>query len=55
MEDLVVRRCIEEDNRRSDKKGAHTSIQLKENFVELGQGSKTKKNNIGKDSKLGPK
>ena len=25
MEDLVVRLCIEEDNKGSDKKGAHTS------------------------------
>ena len=33
MEDLVVRLCIEEDNRRSDKKGAHTSPEVKANFV----------------------
>ena len=55
MEDLVVRLHIKEDNRWYDKKGAHTSIEVKANFVELGQGSKTKKHNKGKSSKLGPK
>ena len=50
MEDLVVRLRIEEDN-----KGSHTSTEVKANFVELGQGSKTKKHNKGKGSKLGPK
>ena len=55
IEDLVVRLRFEEDNRGSDKKGAHTSIEVKANFVELGQGSKTKKHNKGKGSKLGPK
>ena len=55
MEDLVVRLRIEEDNRGSDKKGAHTSTKVKANFVELGQGSKTKKHNKGKGYKLGPK
>ena len=42
MEDLVVRLHIEEDNRRSDKKGAHTSPEVKVNFVEHGQSSKKK-------------
>ena len=36
MENLVVRLCIEEDNRGSDKKMAHTSTKVKANFVELG-------------------
>ena len=36
MEDLVVRLCIEEDNRWCDKKGAHTSTKVMTNFVELG-------------------
>ena len=48
MEDLVVRLCIEEDNKGSDKKGAHTTTKVKANFVELGQGFKTKKHNKGK-------
>ena len=55
MEDLVVRLRIEEDKKESDKKGVHTSTKVKENFVELGQGSKVKKHNKGKSSKLGPK
>ena len=55
MEDLVVRLCIEEDNRRSDKKWEHTSPEVKANFVEHGQSSKKKQHNKGKDSKLGPK
>ena len=54
MKDLVVKLCIEEDNRGFDKKGAYTSTEVKANFVELGQGSKTKKHNKGKSSKLGP-
>ena len=41
IEDLVVRFHIEKDNRGSDKKQAHTSTEMKANFVELGQGSKT--------------
>ena len=52
---LVVRLRIKEDNRGFDKKGAHTTIEVKANFVELGQGSKIKKHNKGKSSKLGPK
>ena len=55
MEDLVVRLCIEEDNRGSDKKRPHTSTEVRPNFMELGQGSMTKKHNKGKGSKLGPK
>ena len=55
MEDLVVRLHIEEYNRWSDKKWAHTLIEVKANFMELGQGSKTKKHNKRKGSKLGPK
>ena len=42
MEDLVVRLCIEENNRRSDKKGVHTSPEVKANFLEHGQSSKKK-------------
>ena len=34
---------------------AHTSTKVKANFVELSQGSKTKKHNKGMGSKLGPK
>ena len=48
MEDLVVRLRIEEDNRWPDKKRAHTSTEVKASFVELDQGSKTKKHNKGK-------
>ena len=55
MEDLVVRLHIEEDNERSEKKGAHTSPKRKENFVEHGQNSKEKQHNKGKGSKLGLK
>ena len=55
MENLVVRLHIEEDNKWSDKKGAHTSKEVKENFMELGQGTKTKKHNKRKGTKLGPK
>ena len=36
MEDLVVRFRIEEDNIKSNKKGAHTSPEVKANFVEHG-------------------
>ena len=53
MEDLVVRLRFEENNRRSDKKGVHSSPEVKANFVE--HGSKKKHNNKGKGSKLGPK
>ena len=55
MEDLVVRLHIEEDNKRSDKKGVHTSPEVKANFVEHGQSSKKRQHNKGKGSKLGPK
>ena len=55
MEDLVVRLHIEEDNKRSDKKGAHNSPKVKANFVECGQSSNKKQHNKGKGSKLGPK
>ena len=55
MEDLVFRLRIEEDNRRSDMKGAHTSPEVNANFVEHDQSSKKKQHNKGKGSKLGPK
>ena len=56
IEDLIIRLCIEEDNRGSEKKGAHNSGKAKANFVEHGQSSKfNKANNKGKGSKLGPK
>ncbi|WKA01333.1 hypothetical protein VitviT2T_019618 [Vitis vinifera] len=56
IEDLIIRLHIEEDNRRSEKKGAHTLNEAKANFVEHGQSSKAKtNNNKGKGSKLGPK
>ena len=56
IEDLIIQLCIEEDNRGSKKKGAHTSIKVKAHFVEHGQSSKAKKNNNNwKDSKLRPK
>ena len=55
IEDLVVKLRIEEDNRRSNKKGVHTSPEVKANFVEHGQNSKKKQHNKGKGSKFGPK
>ena len=56
MEDLVIRLHIEEDNRESEKKEAHSSNKAKVNFVEHGQSSKSKKTFIkGKGSKLGSK
>ncbi|RVW17127.1 Retrovirus-related Pol polyprotein from transposon TNT 1-94 [Vitis vinifera] len=56
IEDLIIRLRIEEDNRRSEKKGAHTLNEAKTNFVEHGQSSKAKtNNNKGKGSKLEPK
>ena len=56
IKELIIKCCIEEDNRGSKKKGAHTSIEFKANFVEHGQSSKAEKNdNKGKDSKLEPK
>ena len=35
MDDLVVRLRIEEDNRGYDKKGAHTSIEVKKTLWNL--------------------
>ena len=56
IEDLVIRLCIEEDNRGSEQKVAHNPNEAKANFVEHGQSSKFKKvNNKGKCTKLGPK
>ena len=56
IEDLVIRFCIEEDNRGSEKKMAHNPSEAKANFVEHGQSSKFKKGNKkGKGTKLGPK
>ena len=55
MEDLVLRLRIEEDNKRSDEKGADTSPEVKANFVEHDQSSKKRQHNKGKGSKLGPK
>ena len=43
------------DNIGYEKKGAHNLGETKANFVEHGQGSKTKKHNKGKGSTLGPK
>ena len=56
IEQLIIRFCIKEDNRRSQKKGAHNPSEAKANFVEHGQGFKFKKdNNKEKGTKLGPK
>ena len=56
IEDLIIILHIEEDNRGSEKKGAHNIGEAKANFMEHGQSSKFKKaNNKGKDNKLGPK
>ena len=56
IEDMVIRLCIEEDNRGFEKKEAHNPNETKANFVEHGQSSKFKKaNNKGKDTKMGPK
>ncbi|KAL6331736.1 hypothetical protein AAG906_016732 [Vitis piasezkii] len=41
IEDLIIRLRIEEDNRRSEKKGAHTLNEAKANFVEHGQSHKS--------------
>ena len=54
IEDLVVRFCIEEDNRCSEKRGYNLSV-AKANVVEHGQSSKFKKNKSNKGPKLGPK
>ena len=42
---LIIRCCIEEDDRGSKNKGAHNPNEVKANFVEYGQGSKFKKAN----------
>lgn len=64
VEDLIVRLCIQEDNKGSEKKGANTNTFVANaNVVEHSQGSKrvveygqsSKKNNKGKGIKLGPK
>ena len=56
IKDMIIRLCIEEDNRGSEKKGAYNQGEAKANFVEYGQNSKFKKaSNKGKGSKLGPK
>ena len=56
IEDLVIRLCIEKDNRGSERKMTHNLNEAKANFVEHGQSSKFKKdNNKGKGTKLGPK
>ena len=55
IEDLIIRLRIEEDNRGSEKKGTHNLGEAQANFVERGQGSKTKKHNKGKGYTLGPK
>ena len=52
MEDLIVRLCIEKDNKRSEKRGL-TPIEAKANMAEHGQSSK--KNKSGKVSKVGHK
>ena len=53
IEDLIIRLCIEEDNKGSEKKLAHNPNETKANFVEHGQSFKFKKaNNKGKDTKL---
>ena len=54
MEDLIVRLQIEEGNRRFEKRGLNPD-DAKTNMLEHGQRSKSKKNNSGKGSKLGPK
>ena len=61
IEDLVVRLCIEDDNKIAEKK-SHAPDSAKANIVEHGQSSKDNKskgraenNNKGKGSKLGPK
>ena len=55
IEDLIIRLPIEEDNRGSEKKGAHNLGEAKGNFMGHGQSSKTKKHNKEKSSNLGPK
>ena len=36
IEDLIIRLLIEEDNKGSEKKGAHNSSETKANFMEHG-------------------
>ena len=55
IEDLIIRLRIEEYNKGSETKEAHNLSEAKANFVEHGQGSKTKKHNKGKGFTLGPK
>ncbi|PON90873.1 Zinc finger, CCHC-type, partial [Trema orientale] len=55
IEDLVLRLHIEEDNKKSEKKGPTSSSEAKANIVEHSQSSKSKKNKFGKGNKLGPK
>ncbi|PON64298.1 hypothetical protein PanWU01x14_126120 [Parasponia andersonii] len=56
LEDLVIRLCIEEDNRRAEKTGVSSSTSgAKANVVEYDHSSKTNKNKSKKESKLGPK
>ncbi|KAL5749590.1 hypothetical protein ACOSP7_024193 [Xanthoceras sorbifolium] len=54
LEELIVRLQIEEDNKRSEKKGS-SQYEAKTNVVELGKNSKFKSNKSGKGSKLGLK
>lgn len=57
MEDLIVRLCIKEDSRRFKKKGLHSSMEVKTNFMKHDQGSKTKittkRNTLSEDLKEG--
>ena len=52
LEDLILRLCIEEDNRGSERK--HVASE-RANMAEHDQGSKFKKNYSGKGTKLAPK
>ena len=55
IKDLIIRLRIKEDNRGSEKKGAHNPSKAKANFVEHGQGFKFQKTyNKMKCTKLGP-
>ena len=53
MEDLIIRRQIKEDNKRSMKKGLNL-VEVKANMVERGQTSKSKKNKFGEGFKWRP-
>ena len=46
IEDMIIRLCIEEDNRGSEKKGAHNPNEAKTNFVEYGQVPSSRKSTI---------